>query len=41
MPGRNVKLAKGVKAPPVGSVASIKEGQVVEVKVQERGGLSR
>jgi len=25
----------------VGSVASIKEGQVVEVKVQERGGLSR
>jgi len=34
-------LAKGQKAPPVGSMAHIKDGQVVEVKVQERGGLSR
>lgn len=35
------KLADGVKAPSVGSMATIKGGQVVSVKVQERGGLSR
>jgi len=36
-----IKLADGVKAPSVGSMATIKNGQVVDVKVQERGGLSR
>lgn len=34
-------LENGVKAPPVGSKATIKDGQVVSAKVQERGGLSR
>ena len=34
-------LAKGVKAPLAGSIVTIKDGQVVDVQVQERGGLSR
>ena len=34
-------IAKGVKAPLEGSMARIKDGQVVDVQVQERGGLSK
>jgi hypothetical protein len=37
--GRHVctRLAEGVKAPPVGTMATIRDGQVVEVQVPERG----
>jgi len=34
------KLADGVKAPSVGSKPNIKDGKVVDVRVQERGGIS-